>query len=89
VVAVSDCGQTVTLRAPPRCVVILNPAIADILIDLGVGNRIVAQSGTANLAKPLPRNKAVMDRVPVLSAHGMTSTAAPHLRPHSGTPIKL
>jgi iron complex transport system substrate-binding protein len=28
------------------------------------------------LSKPLPQNKAVMDRVPVLSAHGMTSTAA-------------
>jgi iron complex transport system substrate-binding protein len=75
-VAVSDCGQTVTLRARPRRVVILNPAIADILIDLGVGNRIVAQSGTTGLAQPLPRNKVVMDRVPVLSAHGMTSTAA-------------
>ncbi|MBS4728326.1 ABC transporter substrate-binding protein [Mycobacterium sp. SM1] len=63
-----------TFNAPPRRVVILNPAIADILIDLGVGNRIVAQSGTNSLAEPLPQNKAVMDRVPVLSAAGMTST---------------
>lgn len=75
-VAVPDCGQTTTFSAPPRRVVILNPAISDALIDLGMGNRIVAQSGTTGLAEPLPRNKAVMDRVPVLSAHGMTSTAA-------------
>jgi iron complex transport system substrate-binding protein len=71
-----DCGQTLTLRTPPRRVVILNPAIADILIELGLGNRIVGQSGTTGLAEPLPQNKAVMDRVPVLSAHGMTSTEA-------------
>ncbi|WP_343602391.1 ABC transporter substrate-binding protein [Mycobacterium sp.] len=55
---------------------ILNPAIADVLINLGVGNRIVAQSGTNGLAKALPQNRAQMDRVPVLSANGMTSTAA-------------
>jgi iron complex transport system substrate-binding protein len=73
---VSDCGQTITFSAPPRRVVILNPAIADILIDLGMSDRIVAQSGTTGLAEPLPQNKAVMDRVPVLSAHGMTSTEA-------------
>ncbi len=75
-VTVPDCGQTMTFSARPRRVVILNPAIADILIDLGAGNRIVAQSGTSGLAQPLPQNKAVMDRVPVLSARGMTSTAA-------------
>ncbi|MDI3314029.1 MAG: ABC transporter substrate-binding protein [Mycobacterium sp.] len=74
--AVADCDQILTFSAPPRRVVILNPAIADILLDLGVGDRIIAQSGTAGLAKPLPRNAAAMDRVPVLSAHGMTSTAA-------------
>jgi iron complex transport system substrate-binding protein len=75
-VTVSDCGQTLTFSAPPHRVVILNPAIADILIALGVGNRIVAQSGTQGLAQALPQNKAVMDRVPVLAAHGMTSTEA-------------
>lgn len=75
-VTVSDCGQTLTFSAPPRRVVILNPAIADMLIDLGVGDRIIAQSGTTGLAEPLPKNKAVMDRVPVLSAHGATSTEA-------------
>lgn len=75
-VTVSDCGQTMAFGATPRRVVILNPAIADILVDLGVGDRIVAQSGTTGLAQPLPQNKAVMDRVPVLSAHGMTNTAA-------------
>jgi iron complex transport system substrate-binding protein len=75
-VTVFDCDQTMTLRAPPGRVVILNPAIADILIHLGVANRIVAQSGTTGLAEPLPQNKPVMDRVPVLSAHGMTSTEA-------------
>jgi iron complex transport system substrate-binding protein len=74
-VTLSDCGREVQLSAPPRRVVILNPAIADILIDLGVGDRIIAQSGT-NFGTARPQDKARMDRVPVLARGSQTGTEA-------------
>lgn len=72
-VTVHTCGKTLTLAAPPRRVVILQPSLADALIDLGLGDRIVGQVGT-KYAGPLPQNKSLMDHVPVLSDGRTAST---------------
>lgn len=68
-VTVADCGRTLTFDAAPRRVVILSPIIASDMVALGLGNRIVGQSGTDYVAPPPETAK-----VPVLSHSKVTST---------------
>lgn len=66
---VTSCGRTLTFDAPPQRVVILSSMIARDLVALGVGDRIVGQSGTDFFAPP-PETADV----PVLSESNETST---------------
>lgn len=68
-VTVTSCGRTLTFNAPPQRVVILSPMIARDLVALGVGDRVVGQSGTDYFAPPPETAKA-----PVLSKQNLTST---------------
>jgi iron complex transport system substrate-binding protein len=66
---ITDCGRTLTFKAPPQRVVILSPVIARDMIALGLQNRIIGQSGTDFMA-PYPQTA----KVPVLSKSNATST---------------
>lgn len=68
-VTVTSCGRTLTFDAPPKRVVILSPMVARDLVALGVGDRIIGQSGTDYFAPPPETAK-----VPVLSKNNLTST---------------
>jgi iron complex transport system substrate-binding protein len=68
-VTVTSCGRTLTFDAPPERVVILSPMIARDLVALGVGDRVIGQSGTDYFAPPQETAE-----VPVLSKNNVTST---------------
>ncbi|MFJ6940598.1 ABC transporter substrate-binding protein [Streptomyces sp. NPDC101132] len=63
-----NCGTDVTYRAAPRKVVTLNQTAAEILIHLGVGDRI-AGSGY-EIEKPPAAIAAQYGKIPLLSAPG-------------------
>ncbi|MFG3352541.1 ABC transporter substrate-binding protein [Streptomyces sp. NPDC048001] len=63
-----NCGTDVTYKAAPEKVVTLNQTAAEILIHLGVGDRI---AGTGyEIEKPPPAIAAQYGKIPVLSAPG-------------------
>ncbi|MFG3193733.1 ABC transporter substrate-binding protein [Streptomyces omiyaensis] len=63
-----NCGTDVTFEAGPEKVVTLNQTAAEILIRLGVGDRI---AGTGyEIEKTPPAIAAAYERIPVLSAPG-------------------
>lgn len=68
-VTVTSCGRPLTFDAPPSRVVILSPMIARDLVALGLGDRIIGQSGTDFFVPP-PETAGV----PVLSTNNVTST---------------
>ncbi|MFB7171439.1 ABC transporter substrate-binding protein [Streptomyces sp. NPDC056254] len=63
-----NCGTDVTVKAAPKKVVTLNQTAAEILIHLGVGDRI---AGTGyEIEKTPPAIAAQYEKIPVLSAPG-------------------
>lgn len=52
-VTVTDCGREVTVEGTPERVVSMHPSITELLVQLGVGDRVVAQAQDA-LGEPSP-----------------------------------
>ncbi|WP_408899497.1 ABC transporter substrate-binding protein [Nocardioides sp. R1-1] len=66
-VEVTNCGREVRVAAPPERVVSLHPSITELLIQLGVGDRVVAQA-QHTLGEPSPELAAEVDAIPSISA---------------------
>ncbi|RMI41309.1 ABC transporter substrate-binding protein [Streptomyces triticirhizae] len=65
-VTYTNCGREVTLDAPPAAVVGLSPAQTELLLRLGVADRMVGQAQTATA--PLPEDvRDLAADIPVLS----------------------
>jgi iron complex transport system substrate-binding protein len=63
-----NCGEEVTFQAAPQRAVTMNQSAAEILIHLGVGDRII---GTGYEIDKVPEEIAAeYDKIPMLSAHG-------------------
>ncbi len=65
-VDVSTCGRDVTVDAAPKRVVSMHPSLTELLVELGVGDRVVAQAQDA-LGEPSPDLKKQVDRIPSIS----------------------
>jgi ABC-type Fe3+-hydroxamate transport system substrate-binding protein len=63
-----NCGTDVTLKAAPKRVVTLNQTAAEILIHLGVGDRIVGSG--YEIDKTSDEIAEQYKKIPILSAHG-------------------
>jgi iron complex transport system substrate-binding protein len=66
--AMKNCGIDVTFESAPQRVVTLNQSAAEILIHLGVGDRIVGSG--YEIDKTPDEIAAQYERIPILSAHG-------------------
>ncbi|MDT0267297.1 ABC transporter substrate-binding protein [Streptomyces sp. DSM 44915] len=62
----TNCGREVTLDATPRAVVGLSPAQTELLLRLGIGDRLVGQAQTATAPLPDDLRDQAAD-IPVLS----------------------
>ncbi|MGW7290954.1 ABC transporter substrate-binding protein [Streptomyces xiamenensis] len=61
-----NCGREVVLSGPPEAIVGLNPSQTELLLRLGLGDRMVGQAQTATA--PLPEDlRAQAEDIPVLS----------------------
>jgi iron complex transport system substrate-binding protein len=91
-VTVSNCGRDVTLAAPPQRIVSLNQGSTEVLLALGVGDRVVGTAGwtdpirpdlaAANarvdrLADTAPSLEAVLDKAPDLVTASLQGTLGP------------
>ncbi len=65
-VEVSTCGRDVTIGAVPKRVVSMHPSLTELLVQLGVGDRVVAQAQDA-LGDPSPELARQVDRIPSIS----------------------
>lgn len=63
----TSCGREVRVEAAPERVVSLHPSITELLIQLGVGDRVVAQA-QHTLGEPSPELAAEVDAIPSISA---------------------
>ncbi len=66
-VTVTNCGREVAVPAPPERVVSLHPSITELLIQLGVGDRVVAQA-QHTLGEPSPELAEQVDAIPSISS---------------------
>ncbi len=66
-VTVTNCGREVTVPAEPQRVVSLHPSITELLIQLGVGDRVVAQAQDA-LGEPSPELAEQVNVIPSISS---------------------
>ena len=66
-VTTTSCGREVTVETAPQRVVSLHPSITELLIQLGVDDRVVAQAQDA-LGEPSPELAARVEEIPSLSA---------------------
>ncbi|MDT0343598.1 ABC transporter substrate-binding protein [Streptomyces litchfieldiae] len=67
--SVSNCGKDVTIPEPPQAIVGLSPSQTELLLRLGLADRVVGQAQT-NTA-PLPEElRAEAEAIPVLSEDG-------------------
>ena len=83
-VQVQNCGRTVTFDAPPQRIVSGWPTSTELLLELGLGDRLVGQYNTVSAGgDPLPEYADAFAEVPVLSEAAPTReallTAAPDL----------
>jgi iron complex transport system substrate-binding protein len=65
-VSVTDCDRALSFPDGPQRIVSLWPAVTEMLLELGAGDRIVGQAFT-DQSPPLDRYREAYDRVPVLS----------------------
>ncbi|CAQ01684.1 ABC transporter substrate-binding protein [Clavibacter sepedonicus] len=65
-VSVDSCDRTLAFPAGPQRIVSLWPAVTEMLLELGAGDRIVGQAFT-DQSPPLDRYRDAYDRVPVLA----------------------
>ncbi|WP_440694128.1 ABC transporter substrate-binding protein [Clavibacter nebraskensis] len=65
-VSVDSCDRTLSFRTGPERIVSLWPAVTEMLLELGAGDRIVGQAFT-DQSPPLDRYRDAYDRVPVLA----------------------
>lgn len=63
----TTCGREISVPAAPQRVVSLHPSITELLIQLGVGDRVVAQAQDA-LGEPSPELAEQVDAIPSLSS---------------------
>lgn len=66
-VEVRNCGREVSVDAAPERVVSLHPSITELLIQLGVGDRVVAQA-QHSLGEPSPELAAQVNEIPSISS---------------------
>ncbi|WP_020575122.1 ABC transporter substrate-binding protein [Actinopolymorpha alba] len=64
---IRNCGRTYTVAAPPQRIASLYPGQTEILLRLGVGERIVAQAQEA-VSEPVPDLAEQLRAIPSLSA---------------------
>jgi iron complex transport system substrate-binding protein len=65
-VTLTNAERTLTFDRPPQRVVSLYPSMTELLIALGVTERIVGQAGTG-YSQPLEKYRQAFERIPVLS----------------------
>ena len=65
-VTVENCGRTVTVPDAPERVVSMHPSITELLIQLGVGDKVVAQAQDA-LGEPSPELAKQVEAIPSIS----------------------
>ncbi|MDQ0743143.1 iron complex transport system substrate-binding protein [Clavibacter sp. B3I6] len=65
-VSVDSCDRTLSFAEGPQRIVSLWPAVTEMLLELGAGDRIVGQAYT-DQSPPLDRYREAYDRVPVLA----------------------
>lgn len=66
-VTVTNCGRQVTVPAMPERVVSLHPSITELLIQLGLGERVVAQA-QHSLGEPSPELADEVNAIPSISS---------------------
>lgn len=66
-VTVTSCGREVTLDQPPERVVSMHPSLTELMVQLGLGDRVVAQAQDA-LGEPSPELADEVDAISSLSA---------------------
>ncbi|GAA1746135.1 ABC transporter substrate-binding protein [Aeromicrobium alkaliterrae] len=66
-VTVESCGRDVTVDGVPERVVSMHPSLTELLVQLGVGDRVVAQAQDA-LGEPSPELAAEVDAITSISA---------------------
>lgn len=75
-VQVQNCGRTVTFDAPPERIVSGWPTSTELLVELGLGDRLVGQYNTVSAGgDPLPVYADAFAEVPVLSEAAPTREA--------------
>jgi ABC-type Fe3+-hydroxamate transport system substrate-binding protein len=73
-VTIENCGRTLTFTRPPERAVVTYEAMAELLVALGLGDRIVGvQYGRAQ--EPLPEQAEVMNALPYLAEPGQGSAS--------------
>ncbi|ORI27052.1 ABC transporter substrate-binding protein [Rhodococcus sp. 1168] len=65
-VSVTNCGRAVSIPAPPVRVVSMHPSITELLVQLDLGDRVVAQAQDG-LGEPSPELAVAVKRIPSLS----------------------
>ncbi|WP_445444035.1 ABC transporter substrate-binding protein [Clavibacter sp. km3a] len=65
-VSVDSCDRTLSFPAGPQRIVSLWPAVTEMLLELGAGDRLVGQAFT-DQSPPLDRYRDAYDRIPVLA----------------------
>lgn len=65
-VSTTSCGRTVEVVAEPERVVSLHPSITEVLVQLGVADKVVAQAQDGT-GQPTPENAAAVAKIPSLS----------------------
>jgi iron complex transport system substrate-binding protein len=63
---VENCGRKVTIPKAPRRVVSMHPSITELMIQLGLGDKVVAQAQDA-LGEPSPDLAKQVDAIPSIS----------------------
>ncbi|MGJ5667244.1 ABC transporter substrate-binding protein [Rhodococcus aetherivorans] len=66
-VTITNCGRTATYDAPPQRIVSMNDHVTEILIQMGVGDRIVGM-GYGEKDDPLPETAEQFRAIPSLAA---------------------
>lgn len=66
-VTVTSCGRDVTVDQPPERVVSMHPSLTELMVQLGLGDRVVAQAQDA-LGQPSPELADEVDAIASISA---------------------
>lgn len=65
-VTVTTCGRDISVPSAPKRVVSMHPSITELLVQLGLGDKVVAQAQDA-LGEPSPELAEAVEKIPSLS----------------------